>query len=223
MLKYTYYDHACFMLDDGEYKIIVDPFLSGNPQATINPREVEANYILVTHAHDDHLGDTPELATRLDAEVVAIPEVLTLCTSRVEKAIRACPMNLGGTLTLPFGAVRMVPALHSSGVEGGIACGFVIKIFGKTIYYSGDTALFSDMKLIGERDSIDYAILPIGDNYTMGIEDAAKAVQFLGAKNVIPVHYGTWGVINQNPEEFRKLVVGAEVSVVKPGQTIELL
>ncbi len=222
MLKYTYYGHACFLLDDGEYKIIVDPFLSGNPQATIEPKDVEANYILVTHAHDDHLGDAPELATRLDAEMVAIPEVLTLCTSRVEKAIVAHGMNLGGTLNLPFGQVRMVPALHSSGVEGGIACGFVIKIFGKTIYYAGDTALFSDMKLIGERDEIDYAILPIGDNYTMGIEDAAKAVKFLNAKNVIPLHYNTWGVIKQNPEDFRKLVVGAEVYVVKPGQTIEL-
>ena len=222
MLKYTFYGHACFLLDDGEYKILVDPFLSGNPQATISPKEVEANYILISHAHDDHLGDAPEIATRLDAEVVAIPEVLTLCTSRVEKAIKADPMNLGGTLNLPFGMVRMVPALHSSGVEGGIACGFVIKIFGKTIYYAGDTALFSDMKLIGERDKIDYAILPIGDNYTMGIEDAARAVSLLGANNVIPLHYGTWGVINQNPEDFRKLVTGAEVYVVKPGQTIEL-
>ena len=222
MLKYTFYGHACFMLDDGEYKILVDPFLSGNPQATISPKEVEANYILITHAHDDHLGDAPEIATRLDAEVVAIPEVLTLCTSRVEKAIIAHAMNLGGTLNLPFGQVRMVPALHSSGVEGGIACGYVIKIFGKTIYYAGDTALFSDMKLIGERDSIDYAILPIGDNFTMGVEDAAKAVKFLNAKNVIPLHYGTWNVINQNPETFRGLVSGAEVLVVKPGQSIGL-
>ena len=222
MLKYTYYGHACFMLDDGEYKIIVDPFLTGNPQATINEKNVETNYVLVTHAHDDHLGDAAEIAVREDAELIAIPEVLTLCTSRVDRAIKACPMNIGGSLNLPFGVVRMVPALHSSGVEGGVACGFVIKIFGKTIYYAGDTALFSDMKLIGERDAIDYAILPIGDNYTMGIEDAAKAVKILNAKNVIPVHYNTWGVIKQDPEEFRKLVVGAEVLVVNPGTTIEL-
>ncbi len=222
MLKYTFYGHACFMLDDGEYKILVDPFLTGNPQATISEKNVEANYILVSHAHDDHLGDAAEIAVRESAELVAIPEILTLCTSRVDRAIKACPMNLGGKMNFPFGLVKMVPALHSSGVEGGIACGFVINIFGKTIYYAGDTALFSDMKLIGDSDSIDYAILPIGDNYTMGIEDAAKAVQFLNAKNVIPLHYGTWKVIDQNPEEFRKLVVGAEVYVVKPGQTIEL-
>ena len=210
------------MISDGEYKILVDPFLTGNPQAKISAKDVTANYILVTHAHDDHLGDAPEIATRLDAEVVAIPEVLTLCASRVDISIKAHGMNIGGTLNLPFGQVRMVPALHSSGVEGGIACGFIIKIFGKTIYYSGDTALFSDMKLIGERDAIDYAILPIGDNYTMGIEDAAKAVQFLNAKHVIPVHYGTWGVINQNPEDFKKLVTGAEVHIVKPGEAIQL-
>ena len=222
MLKYTFYGHSCFMLDDGEYKLIVDPFLTGNPQATINEKNVETNYVLVTHAHDDHLGDAAEIAVRESAELIAIPEVLTLCTSRVDRAIKACPMNIGGTLNLPFGVVRMVPALHSSGVEGGIACGFVIKIFGKTIYYAGDTALFSDMKLIGERDAIDYAILPIGDNYTMGIEDAAKAVKLLNAKNVIPVHYNTWGVIKQDPEKFRKLVVGAEVLVVNPGTTIEL-
>ena len=222
MLTYTYYGHACFLLSDGEYKILVDPFLSGNPQAVIKPKDVTADYILITHAHDDHLGDAPEIAAHLDASIVAIPEVLTLCTSRVEKAIRACPMNLGGTIELPFGAVRMVPALHSSGVEGGIACGYVIHIFGKVIYYAGDTALFSDMKLIGERDSIDYAILPIGDNYTMGVEDAAKAVEFLNAKNVIPVHYGTWGVINQNPDNFKKLVKGANVYIVKPGDAIEL-
>ena len=222
MLNYTYYGHACFLLDDGEYKILVDPFLSGNPQATIKARDVVTNYILVTHAHDDHFGDAPEIAARLDAELVAIPEVLNICGSRVDKAIKAHAMNLGGTLNLPFGMVRMVPALHSSGVEGGIACGYVINIFGKTIYYAGDTALFSDMKLIGERDSIDYAILPIGDNFTMGIEDAAKAVEFLNAKHVIPIHYGTWSVINQNPDEFKKLVKNAEVSIVKPGETIEL-
>lgn len=222
MLKYTFYGHACFQLDDGEYKILVDPFLSGNPQATVSPREVEANYILVSHGHDDHFGDAPEIAAALDAELIAIPEILTICGSRVDKAINAHGMNIGGTLNLPFGSVKMVPALHSSGVEGGVACGFVIKIFGKTIYYSGDTALFSDMKLIGEADPIDYAILPIGDNYTMGINDAAKAVELLQAKNVIPVHYGTWGIINQNPEDFRKLVVGAEVQVVSPGQSIDL-
>ena len=116
----------------------------------------------------------------------------------------------------------MVPAFHSAGVGGGTPCGYVVSIGGKNIYFAGDTCLFSDMKLIGERDSIDYAILPIGDNFTMGIEDAAKAVQFLNAKHVIPIHYGTWSVINQSPADFKKLVTNAEVHIVKPGEAIEL-
>ena len=222
MLTYTYYGHACFLLSDGEYKVLVDPFLTGNPQAKIKAKDVKANYILVTHAHDDHLGDAAEIAVNVDAELIGIPEVISLCGSRVDRAIKAHAMNLGGTLNLPFGMVRMVLALHSSGVEGGIACGYVISMFGKNIYYAGDTALFTDMKLIAERDEIDYAILPIGDNFTMGIEDAAKAVEFVKAKHVIPLHYGTWGVINQNPEEFKNLVKGAEVHIVKPGEAIEL-
>ena len=222
MLTYTYYGHACFLLSDGEYKVLVDPFLTGNPQAKIKAKDVKTNYILVTHAHDDHLGDAAEIAVNVDAELIGIPEVISLCGSRVDRAIKAHAMNLGGTLNLPFGMVRMVLALHSSGVEGGIACGYVISMFGKNIYYAGDTALFTDMKLIAERDEIDYAILPIGDNFTMGIEDAAKAVEFVKAKHVIPLHYGTWGVINQNPEEFKNLVKGAEVHIVKPGEAIEL-
>ena len=134
-------------------------------------------------------------------------------------------MNLGGSLDLPFGRVRMTPALHSAGVPGGTACGFVINIGGINIYYAGDTALFSDMQLIGQRDEIDYAVLPIGDNYTMGIEDAAQAAKLLGAKKVIPVHYNTWPVIAQNAQEFKELTereTQAKVLVVEPGGVLEL-
>ena len=136
--------------------------------------------------------------------------------------VKTMEMNLGGTLTLPFGFARMVPAMHSAGIPGGIACGYVIGIGGKVIYFAGDTALFGDMKLIGERDAIDYAILPIGGHYTMDPVDAAKAVELLGAKNVIPVHYNTWDVIKQNPEEFKALVKTAKVHIVKPGETLNL-
>ena len=131
-------------------------------------------------------------------------------------------MNLGGTINFPFGFVRMVPALHSAGIPGGVPCGYVVGIGGKVIYYAGDTALFGDMKLIGERDKIDYAILPIGDHYTMGIEDAAKAVELLDASNVIPVHYNTWDIIKQDPEDFKKLVKTATVLIVKPGESLRL-
>lgn len=218
MLTYNYYGHACFQLDDGTNKILVDPFLTGNPQASISEREVEANYILITHAHGDHVGDAANIAVRTGATCIGIPEIVDFGGQRV----KTIGMNLGGTVTLPFGFVRMVPALHSSGIAGGVACGYVIGVGGKVIYFAGDTDLFSDMKLIGERDKIDYAILPIGGHYTMDPVDAAQAVELLRAANVIPLHYNTWDVIKQNPEDLVKLVKGAKVHIVKPGQSIEL-
>lgn len=218
MLKFNYYGHACFQLDDGKYKLLFDPFLTGNPAATIKYDEVQADYILITHAHGDHVGDAYEILQRTGATAIGIPEVMDFGGEDV----KTIGMNLGGTLKLPFGFVRMVPAMHSSGVQGGIACGYVVGIADKIIYFAGDTCLFSDMKLIGERDKIDWAILPIGDHFTMGIEDAAKAVEFLGAKNVIPVHYNTWGVIKQNPEDFKSLVKTAAVHIVKAGESINL-
>lgn len=218
MLNFNYYGHACFQLDDGKYKLLFDPFLTGNPAASIHPDDVEADYIFITHAHSDHVGDAYEILTRTGATAIGIPEV----TDFGGENVKAIGMNLGGTLYLPFGFARMVPALHSAGVAGGTPCGYVIAIGGKKIYFAGDTCLFSDMKLIGERDKLDYAILPIGDHFTMGVEEAAKAVEFLGAKNVIPVHYNTWDVIKQDPEIFKKLVRGANVFIVKPGETLNL-
>ena len=218
MLTYNYYGHACFRLDDGKFKLLFDPFLTGNPQASISEKDVEADYIFVTHAHGDHIGDAPNIAVRTNATVVGIPELMDFGGQRV----KTIGMNLGGTVKLPFGFVRMVPALHSSGIGGGVACGYVVGIGGKVVYFAGDTALFGDMKLIGERDKIDYAILPVGGHYTMDPVDAAKAVEFLGAANLIPLHYNTWSVIKQNPEDLLNLVKGAKVHIVKPGQSIEL-
>ncbi len=218
MATFNYYGHACFQLDDGKYKLLFDPFLTGNPQATIKPEEVEADYILITHAHSDHVGDGYEILKRTGATAIGIPEIADFGGEN----IKAVGMNLGGTLNLPFGFVRMVPALHSAGVPGGVPCGYVVGIGGKVIYFAGDTALFSDMKLIGERDKIDYAILPIGGHYTMDPVDAARAVEFLGAKNVIPVHYNTWDIIKQEPEKFKALVKNAKVHIVKPGESLNL-
>ena len=218
MLKFNYYGHACFQLDDGKYKVLFDPFLTGNPQAAINPDDIKTDYIFVTHAHSDHMGDAYDILENTGATAIGIPEL----TDLVGEEIKTINMNLGGTLNLPFGYARMVPAMHSSGVGGGIACGYVLSIGGKIIYFAGDTCLFGDMKLIGERDAIDYAILPIGGHYTMDSIDAAKAVEFLGAKNAIPVHYDTWQPIEQNPEDFKKLVKSAQVHIVKPGESIEL-
>ena len=218
MLTYNYYGHACFMLDDGANKILFDPFLTGNPAATIGEKDVQATYILVTHAHGDHLGDTASIAVRTGATCIGIPEIADFGGQRV----KTIGMNLGGTVKTEFGFVRMVPALHSSGIAGGVACGYVVGVGGKVVYFAGDTALFSDMKLIGERDKIDYAILPIGGHFTMDPIDAAKAVEFLNAANVIPVHYDTWPVIKQNPEDLLPLVKNAKVHIVKPGQSLEL-
>ncbi len=219
MLKFNYYGHACFQLNDGKYKILFDPFLTGNPQATINPDDVQADYIFLTHAHSDHVGDAYDILEHTGATVIGIPEIMDFGGENV----KTIGMNLGGTLKLPFGYARMVPALHSSGIGGGVACGYVVNIDSKNIYFAGDTCLFSDMKLIGERDAIDYAVLPIGGHFTMDAIDAARAVEFLGAKNAIPVHYDTWQPIEQNPEDFKKLVKTAQVHIVKPGESIELI
>ena len=225
MVKFNYYGHAAFLLDDGEYRVLVDPFLTGNPMASIAANEVDCDFILLTHAHGDHLGDAPSIAARTGAAIVAIPEVISVCESQACAEIKSHPMNLGGSLDLPFGKVRMTIAQHSAGVAGGIACGFVIYIGDKVVYYSGDTALFSDMQLIGRKDAIDYAVLPIGDNYTMGLEDAAMAAQWLNASHVIPIHYDTWPVIAQEVNHYKEVteaMTRAKVNVVAPGETIEL-
>ena len=224
MIKYTYYGHASFLLDDGTSKVLADPFLTGNPLAAIKASEVECDYILLTHAHSDHLGDAPAVAKRTGAMILGVPEVLDVCL-QAESDIKTHGMNIGGSIKLPFGKVRMTMALHSSGVAGGIACGYVIHIGDINVYFAGDTALFSDMKLIGQKDPLDYAVLPIGDNYTMGLEDAALAAQWLNTRNVIPVHYNTWPVIAQEAKRYKEVTEGmtrAAVHVIEPGGTLEL-
>ena len=224
MIKYTYYGHASFLLDDGTSKVLADPFLTGNPLAAIKASEVECDYILLTHAHSDHLGDAPAIAKRTGGMILGVPEVLDVCL-QAESDIKTHGMNIGGSIKLPFGKVRMTIALHSSGVAGGIACGYVIHIGDINVYFAGDTALFSDMKLIGQKDPLDYAVLPIGDNYTMGLEDAALAAQWLNTRNVIPVHYNTWPVIAQEAKRYKEVTEGmtrAAVHVIEPGGTLEL-
>jgi L-ascorbate metabolism protein UlaG (beta-lactamase superfamily) len=221
-MKYTFLGHACFRIDTGKERLLFDPFLTGNSQAAVKADKVRCDYILLSHAHGDHFGDANEIALRTGALVVAIPEVISLFSDSVSNFQ---PMNLGGQFKADFGTVKMVQAWHSCGAAGGIPCGFIIKFNeGPTIYYSGDTALFGDMKLFGELFDIDYAIMPIGDNYTMGPDDALLAAKFLKAKHVIPLHYNTWPVIAQNAEDFKKSAgdKGIDVMIVKPGETIEL-
>ena len=224
MIKFKYYGHACFLLETDNEKLLFDPFLTGNPVASISADEEKCDYILLTHAHGDHYGDATQIAQKTGAKVISTPEVLTKLPSDYENVHG---MNLGGSFTFPFGIVTMVPALHSAGVEGGIPCGFVIKFNDDTVvYFAGDTALFSDMALIGEKQQIDYAILPIGSNYTMDAKDAAKAVQLLNAKHAIPVHYNTWPVIAENPEAFKSYaesISHASVDIVPVGSSLDLV
>ena len=223
MVIFNYYGHACFELETSFGKILFDPFLTGNPLASIAAKDVNCDYILLTHAHGDHFGDAVEIAKRNNAKVISTPEVLGLFPSEYQNVHG---MNLGGSYDFPFGRVTMTPALHSAGVAGGTPCGFIIRLKEDlVIYFAGDTALFSDMKLIGEKQKIDCAILPIGDNYTMGLEDAAKAVQLLNPSNVIPVHYNTWPVIAQRPEVFKSYVeqtTNTAVHIVNPGESWDL-
>lgn len=220
MLTYTYYGHSCFLLDDGKYRVLTDPFLDENPLAAAKPEDIQCDFILVSHGHFDHQGQAEEIAKRTGATVLAIPEVLGAMPGA-----KGHGMNVGGWVKLLFGRVKMVPAIHSCTVAGGVAAGFVIEMGGQVVYFAGDTALFGDMKLIGELCGVTVAVLPIGDNFTMGVEDAAVAAEFVGAKKVIPIHYNTWPLIAADPEEFKRKVEAkgkAVVAIVKPGERIEL-
>jgi L-ascorbate metabolism protein UlaG (beta-lactamase superfamily) len=229
-LTLQYYGHSAFRLaiDDGT-AVLVDPFISGNPVATVSARDVNARTILLTHAHNDHVGDTIEIAKRNDAKVIATHELATwLAAEGVEGAWGG---NHGGTVAFTGGTTKFVPAWHTSSyasgggwVAPGIPAGHVVRFGGKTIYFAGDTALFLDMQLIGE-EGLDVAVLPIGDNFTMGPDDAMKAVRMLRAGLIIPCHYNTFPPIRQDAAAFKARVeaeTASRVEVLKPGQTLDL-
>ena len=179
-------------------------------------------YIFVSHGHFDHLGSAIELAKASDATIISTAEV---CGAVGEAGAKNHAMHLGGTHEFPFGKVRLTLAFHGSGIPGGHACGFIVDFYGTKLYFAGDTALFGDMQLLQRLDAFDYAILPIGDNFTMGPEDAAIAAEFLRAEYVIPVHYNTWPLIAQDPVKFKKAVeesTKSKVLIVAPGESIEL-
>lgn len=220
----TFFGHSCFFLEDGENRLIIDPFITGNPQAIVKPEEVNVNYILLTHAHGDHLGDAVDISKRNKALIIAPFELANYCQ---DQGCEVHPMHIGGAHNFPFGRVKLTIAHHGSalpdGGYGGNPCGFLVTMNGKTFFHSGDTGLFYDMKLIGEMNDIELAVLPIGDNFTMGIDDAVKAVEFLKPKSVIPMHFKTFDVIDVDPEEFVRRVVDMEVNsvVLKVGESFE--
>jgi L-ascorbate metabolism protein UlaG (beta-lactamase superfamily) len=203
MPKITYLGHSAFYMESQKGKIIIDPFLSGNPKAKKDPKEVKVDYVLLTHGHGDHLGDSIDIAKSNNATIIAPNELAIYCSN---KGAQVHPMHIGGAHEFPFGKVKLTIAHHGSaapdGTYTGNPCGFLITMDGKTFYHPGDTGLFYDMKLIGEMNDIELAVLPIGDNFTMGIDDAVKATEFLQPKMVIPMHYQTFDVINVDPKEF---------------------
>lgn len=223
-----YLGHSCFLLATSKAKILLDPFLTGNPQAATTADKVPADFILVSHGHGDHYGDAVAIAKRTGATIVA-PYELALHAGA--QGAKVHPMGCGGGKDFSFGRVQLTVAHHSSSVdEGGktismaAPVGFLIRADGKTIYFAGDTALTMDMELLGRRTSIDLALLPIGDNFTMGPSDAAEAVKMLKAKRAVPMHYNTFELIEVDPGIFKKEAEkhGARVDVLKPGETLEL-
>ncbi|WP_297536328.1 metal-dependent hydrolase [Thermococcus sp.] len=224
MVKVKFLGHAAFLIE-GSKKILIDPFLSGNPQAAVKPEDVEADLILVTHAHGDHIGDAVEIAKRTGAKIVAMFDVANYISEQAE-GIEVIGMNYGPTEIDGVGIVQ-VPAWHSSS-DGkysiGNPCGYIVKLDGKTVYHAGDTFVFLDMGLFSELyGPIDVALLPIGGHFTMGPREAAKAVELLKPKKVVPMHYNTWPPISADPEEFKRLVGDkAEVVILKPGESLEL-
>lgn len=225
MVQARFLGHSCVALTDGYFRLIIDPFLQGNPAAAVTPAEVEVNYVLVTHGHGDHLGDAVAIAKRNDATIIANYELANLCA---KQGAKIHPMHIGGAFKFDFGRVKLTIAHHGGGygpeasIYTGPPVGFLVTLGDKTVYHSGDTGLFYDMKLIGDMNTIDLAFLPIGDNFTMGIDDATKAVEFLRPKIVVPFHYDTFPVIAAVPDEFAAKVKGSRVVILKPGESLEI-
>jgi len=230
MLDIRFHGHSSVQLTVEGHSIIIDPFITGNPQANTKLEDIQVQYILLTHGHLDHILDAVELAKANDATIVATHELATYLGWQGAKTIG---MNLGGSVALPFGKVKMTQAFHSSAVVlddqkqiiyMGMPGGFIIEIGDKTVYHSGDTGLFRDLKLIGKRHDIDLAFLPIGDHFTMGPEDAAIAAGWVKADFVIPIHYNTFPPIQQDGDAFVEALAEKDIrgKALKPGESLQL-
>ncbi|HZW81968.1 MAG TPA: metal-dependent hydrolase [Candidatus Deferrimicrobium sp.] len=227
-MQVHFHGHACFTLSGKQGRLIIDPFLTGNPVADINAATVAVDGILVSHGHRDHLGDAVEISRANQATIIAPFELAYYCE---QKGAPTHGMHIGGSHKFPFADVKLTQALHGSAVTEdnriiytGNPCGFLITLDGVLIYHAGDTGLFGDMELLGDLNQIDLALLPIGDNYVMGIQDAVIATKMLKAKSVIPMHYNTFDLIKQDAKEFAKGVEGfCKPIILEPGNTIEIM
>ncbi|KUK46504.1 MAG: hypothetical protein XD73_0609 [Anaerolinea thermophila] len=218
----TFYGHSSFGLQIEQYRLLFDPYFSGNPAASTSADKVDADYILVSHGHGDHLGDAVKIAKRCDATVIAVAEIASWLRAQ---GVKTHAQHLGGAFQHPFGVCKVTLALHGSslpdGSYGGNPAGFLLTLpDGKKLYFAGDTGLFGDMRLIGD-EGVDIALLPIGDNYTMGPADALRAVEFLRPRIAIPMHYNTFSLIQQDPQAWKRsveTVTDTRVVILKPGE-----
>jgi len=227
-IKITWLGHSAFLLE-AEKRLLIDPFISGNTMAPCTPEELNPDVLVITHGHQDHLGDAIEIGKRTGCRIISIHEVANYIKS---KGVFAEGMNKGGTMNVEGIKLTMTNALHSSSIDasgfsfdGGSPAGFIIQINGRTIYHAGDTGVFGDMQLIGELYEPEIALLPIGGHFTMGIKEAVKAVELIRPKIAIPMHYNTFDVISQDPLEFQQSVeskTSTKVIIMKPGESIEL-
>jgi len=228
-VELIYHGHSCLQIVTEGKSLVIDPFLRGNELAVTKPEDIQADYVLLTHAHTDHILDAEPIARANDAQIVAAVELADYLSW---KGLKTIGMNIGGTIDLGFAKATMVQAVHSSGIEledkkiiyGGLAAGYVIRAEGLTILHTGDTALFGDMQLIGKRYNPDVVFLPIGDHYTMGPDDALQAAEWFGAKWTVPVHYNTFSIIRQDAEAFVKRLAekGLKGKVLAPGERFSL-
>lgn len=222
MATLKFFGHSCFLLENKEYSLLFDPFLTDNPFQIVKAEEIDCTHIFVSHAHFDHIGDTVAIAKRCGATVISTAEIAGFVGGQ---GCASHGMHIGGTHEFVFGSVRVTLAFHGAGIEGGHACGFIVHFDGKTLYFAGDTGIFGDMELLGRLEKIDYALLPIGDNFTMGPSDAALAAKLLGAKNIVPMHYNTWPLIAQDPESYKASVerqTDSHVLILQPGEKLML-
>lgn len=232
-VRIYFHGHSCFEIEGEAGRILIDPYLKVNASAKAKPAGfTQLDAILVSHGHNDHFGDAVLIAKKTGATIIGVDELAKYCQ---KQGAKAHAMHIGGKYRFPFGVVKLTPAFHGSGIVdpeggnliyGGLPCGFLIQMDGKNLYHAGDTALFGDMALIGRNPPLDVAMLPIGDNFGMGIEDAAQAAQLLRAKEVIPMHYNTFPLIAQDVGEFEKLLQqkapDSRPKALKPGEMFEL-